>query len=215
MPLIYTPPARSSLNRLSLNGLGVGPALAVSVIGVTTAISALAAIIQNNLDDDWTDSSVFNANMRTIHAGMLAVQCVVGGAQDGSPLVDTLGHTVCPGGTKPLCTLPPGQLAQWQVLRDGFSKFWADVSSSYFSPSNADAAQAKQYAQNFYNFYTQVQQTCRTQGVSTNVLPNTPAPPKPNDPNEAPGWVKYAVWGIGGVAVIALAVAAKSIFGKH
>jgi len=200
------------LSAVPMEVLGAVPiAAGVTIVGVTTAIMALAALVQNALDDDWTDKTVFQANMRKIHSSMLAMQCIVGGSQEGQPLVDTLGNEICPGGTKPLCTVSDGKLTQWRTLRDGFSKFWSDVKDSYFGPSNADAQQAKRFARDFFAFYNDVTAVCQKQGVQLEKMADPVAPP-PQNP--APEWVKYAAWGVGAVAIISLAVAAKSIWGK-
>jgi hypothetical protein len=234
MALLYTPPKGISFNvglygvpttvsrprfagvpttisRPLFMGLGVAPAVALPIIGITTAISALAAIVQNRLDDDWTDPKVFQTNMQQIHSAMLALQCTLGGAQLGSPLVDTLGNTVCDGGTKPLCNVSSGLLTQWRTLRDSFSKFWADNQNYMLAISSAVASQAKQYAKDFYAFYGVVQKTCAAQGVRLENLASQPGSAAPSD---TPGWIKYASWGAGAFAVIAVAVAAKSIWGK-
>lgn len=236
MPLLYTPPRVVSfstglhgvptviskprfagiptvLSRPQFAGLGVAPAVAAGVVASGAAIGALIALIQNALDDDWTDSDVFKNSMQKIHSSMLALQCIVGGAQLGSPIVDTLGNTMCEGGTKPVCVLNDSQLKQWRTLRDSFGSFWADVQSfgSFMGPSSADAANAKQYARDFYAFYQSIQKTCEKQGT---VLQDLPKPPVKSSEEPVPAWVKYTAWSIGGLAVIAIAVSAKSIFGK-
>jgi hypothetical protein len=189
--------------------IGVLPAIPPLVVGGTVAAAAVGALIllvQSATADDWSDKAVFQANMRKIHSAMLALQCLVGGAQAGQPLVDSLGATVCPGGTKPVCTLPAAKLAQWRSLRDNFAKFWTDSwgwTTVYIS--SAQAQQAKRFAIDFEQFYRGLQSTCG------GALPNIPEPPP--TPDTTPGWVKYATWGVGLVAVIALANSAKNIFG--
>jgi hypothetical protein len=190
--------------------LGVAPAVVAGTAAAAASIAALIALVQNALDDDWSDSTVFTANMKQIHSSMLALQCIVGGAQDGQPLVDMFGNTICPGGTKPTCSLPANLLTQWQTLRDGFGQFWAAVANQLGGPSNADAQQAKTFAQSFAAFYTSLQSVCGQQGTT---LPDLPAPAPTTQPPVNPT-LKYAVWGFGALAVIALAVSAKSIFGK-
>jgi hypothetical protein len=192
-------------------GLGVAPAVATGVIGGTVALAALAALVANSMEDDWSDSSVFEANMRKIHSAMLTLQCIVGGAQAGADIVDTFGNKICEGGTKAACSLSTGQLSTWRTLRDGFGAFWSDVQSfnAVMGPSDSDAKQAKQFARDFFDFYGSIQKTCQKQGAAL-----TPLPKPPTEDEKTPVWMKYAAWGVGGVAVIALAVAAKSIFGK-
>jgi hypothetical protein len=189
-------------------GLGIAPAVAAPVILGTAAIGGLLGLVQNNLDDNWTDSSVFKVNMRKIHAAMLALQCYVGGAQSGTPLVDTFGEVVCPAGTKPVCQLNSGELTRWRSLRDGFSSFWTGVSQQWTSITNAQANQAKQFAVEFAQFWQNLQAQCSS-------LKSSPLAPLPAPNGQTPDWLKYATWGVGALAVITLAVAAKSIFGKH
>lgn len=193
-------------------GLGVAPAVVGATVAGTAAIAALVALVQNSMDDDWSAATVFETNMRKIHSAMLTLQCIVGGAQVDKPFVDTFGNKVCEGGTKPACSLSTGQLKSWRTLRDGFGMFWSDVQSfGRFGPSDSEAKQAKQFARDFSTFYNSIKVTCAKQGAA---LIDLPAPPPKEDPNAGPAWMKYAVWGIGGIAIIALAVSAKSIFGK-
>lgn len=206
--LINTRGVPRVVSRPQFAGLGVAPAVVIGTGAAAAAIGGLIALVQNSLQDDWADSDVFKANMRKIHSAMVAFQCVVGGAQAGSPLKDSFGNSLCEGGTKPSCALSAGQKAQWDSLRDGFSKFWSDVSSGYFGPSNADALQAKQFASDFYTFYQSLKATCAKQGT---VLPDVAKPAAASNPSD---WMKYGAWAIGGIAVIALAVSAKSIFGR-
>ena len=193
--------------------LGVAPAVVGATVAGVAALAALAALVANSMDDDWSDSSVFEANMRKVHSAMLSLQCVVGGAQAGSPLIDTFGNTICAGGTKVACKLSSAQLNTWRTLREGFGMFWSDVQSfnNLTGPSDADAKQAKQFARDFFSFYSSLKNTCSKQGVQ---LTQLPSPPPTKDDEPVAAWVKYAAWGIGGVAVIALAVSAKSIFGR-
>ena len=191
-------------------GLGVAPAMVATTVGGTAALAALAALVANALNDDWSDDSVFQVNMRKIHSAMLTLQCIVGGAK-GADIVDTFGNKICDTGTKAVCTLSPAHLKTWRTLRDGFGVFWADVQAfaRLMGPSNADAKQAKQFARDFFNFYNSIQKTCAKQGTT---LIDLPKPPPDKEP--VAGWVKYATWGAVAVAIAALAISAKSIFGK-
>lgn len=172
------------------------------------AIATLLAMVVTSSNQDWSSNEVFQANMRKIHSAMLGLQCLIGGAQAGQPITDSSGAVLCAGGTTPVCQLSAGQLAQWRSMRDNFSKFWSETMSSitlFQSTAQAQGQQAKVFAADFANFYKGIQTTCAKQGAT---LPALPDPPKqPTD------WAKYAVWGLGFVAVTALAVTAKSIFG--
>lgn len=176
------------------------------------AISGLILLVQNATADDWADKTVFQANMRKIHSAMLALQCIVGGAQVGQPLIDSLGSVICPGGTRPVCTLPAANLAQWRSLRDNFSKFWGDSSRLMGAPiatlyiSSSEGQQAKRFAIDFTQFYNSLGSLCAAQGTT---LPSIPPPPE--TPSTTP-WLTYAAWGLGALAVIAVANSAKSIF---
>jgi hypothetical protein len=171
------------------------------------AISGLILLVQNATADDWSEKTVFQANMRKIHSAMLALQCIVGGAQVGQPLIDSLGSTICPGGTAPVCTLPAGTLAQWRSLRDNFSKFWGETTKfATLYISSAEGQQAKRFAIDFAAFYNSLGTICRQQGT---MLPSIPPPP--SEPSTTT-WITYAAWGLGAFAVIAVANSAKSIF---
>lgn len=190
-----------------------------SGLGSTTLLgaagaAALAALLGLNLadDQDWSSNEVFQANMRRIHSGMLALQCLIGGAQAGQPITDTSGSVLCAGGTKPICQLSSTQLAQWRSMRDNFSKFWSETMSSITlltSTARAQGQQAKVFAADFVRFYNSIQATCAKQGVA--LPPSDVQPPPPSNP--APDWLKYVAWGAGAVAVIYVASAAKNIFG--
>jgi hypothetical protein len=185
-----------------LHGLGVAPAIPV-VIGtaaVATAIGGLLAMVQNALDDDWADATVFTSHARAIHSAMLAIQCIVGGSNPGSPIVDTLGNEICKGGTARACNLPSHLLTQWRTLRDGFSVFWADAAGG--TPSNAEALRLKGYAREFYAFYASIVGVCGKQGVR---LPAAPELPNQEPPAEAPAWLKWTVVGVGIVSVAYIA----------
>lgn len=171
------------------------------------AIAGLILLVQNATADDWADKTVFQANMRKIHSAMLALQCIVGGAQPGEALVDSLGSVICPGGTRPVCTLPAGTLAQWRSLRDNFSKFWGETTKfATLYISSAEGQQAKRFAIDFAAFYNSLGSLCAQQGTT---LPSIPPPPE--TPSTTP-WLTYAAWGLGALAVIAVANSAKSIF---
>lgn len=189
--------------------LGVVPPIAVAT-GVGAAMGGLVALVKNALDDDWSDTQVFTSNARAIHTGMLGIQCVIGGATRGAPIIDTLGNTVCDGGTGAACKLPASMLTEWRSLRDGFASFWSSVSDKFTSPNNAEASQLKSYATQFYNFYLRVADTCRRQGIG---LPAAPLPPELAARYEAPapGWLK---WSVGGLGVIAVIVAIRTFARK-
>ena len=195
-----------------LGQFGVVPIVVGGVLLASAAIGALLAITEN--ESDWADKTVFSNNMRKLHSAMLGMQCVLGGAQAGEPLVDSYGTTMCAGGTKPVCTITAPQLAQWRTLRDGFGAFWSSSQSGLWSTVSPAIVQVgRQYFSDFKTFYRSVQPACLMQGTSLPALPPEIAPPDP-DAN-TPGWVKYATWGLGAVAVIALANAAKGIFGGN
>lgn len=182
-----------------LSGLGIAPALPViaGTAAAATAIGGLIALVQNALDDDWADSAVFTSHARAIHSAMLAIQCILGGANPDQPLVDTLGNTICKGGTVRVCNLSGSGLTEWRALRDGFSQFWADVSDSTFGPSNAQALRLKGFAREFHAFYSRIVNTCSKQGVR---LPTIPELPQSEPPKEAPAWLKWTVVGVGMVS---------------
>jgi hypothetical protein len=173
-------------------GLGVAPLLAAGTIGVGGAIGALAAIVQNLTDDDWSDSAVFSSHARQIHAGMLAIQCVLGGCKD--EMRDTQGNVICKAGTKPSCTVPDSMLVEWRGLRDGFGTFWADVADKW-SVSNAQASELKNYARRFVDFYNRVAARCQNVDLP-HVTPGEYEPPPPVVA-EAPPWLKWTVAGLG------------------
>ena len=193
-------------------GLGLAPAvLPVVGLGATAAaIGGLIALVQNAMDDDWADSEVFNSHARAIHSAMLAMQCLFGGAQTQSPLVDTMGNVICRGGTKPVCKLSGSALIEWRALRDGFATFWNAVTSSWtsFGPTNAQALRLKGYAREFHAFYAKVAPTCAKQGVSLPGIPPFLQDEQPAPVQEAPAWLK---WTIGGVAVISTAVIVRYV----
>lgn len=170
--------------------------------GAAAAIYGLFSMTPDS--DDWSNTPVFQANMRKIHAAMQAFQCLVGGAQAGQSLLDSMGSTLCEGGTQPICKLTDVQLATWRGMRDNFSRFWADTMGSFtiwYSEAKAQGQQAQTFAKDFRTFYASVRETC----------PNLPEPNIPEGPETE--YVKYALWGLGLIAVTALAVSAKSIFG--
>lgn len=186
--------------------LGVDPATAGTVIGGAVVLSALTAVV-HNLQDDWAQEAIFRDNVRKLHSAMLGLQCIVGGSSIGQPLVDSYGNTICAGGTKPLCSLPPAQLAKWRTLRESFGKFWSDSTSGLLTTiTPAVAERAKLYVSEFSQFYSSIQGICGGQ------LPRLPDPPPP--PEAAP-WIKYATWGLGFVALVAVANATKSIWGGN
>lgn len=193
-----------------VGGLGVAPAVVGGTVAAGAAIGGLLALVQNAMSDDWSDREVFSSHARDIHSAMLSIQCLLGGAATGQPLVDTLGQTICPGGTKPVCAVPNGVLSEWRTLRDGFSRFWGEVSDAWGNPSSAEARRLKEYAQQFYTFYLKIAQYCQQQGIS---LP----PPVdelrklPAEPDNTPGWLK---WTVAGVGVVAAVVVVRTFWGR-
>lgn len=189
------------LGFVQAHALGIAPTVPVIVgtAATATAIGGLIAMVQNALDDDWADSNVFASHARGIHSAMLAIQCLIGGAEKNKPIVDTLGNEICPGGTARVCNLPQSLLVEWRSLRDGFSQFWADASSAYFGPSNAEALRLKGYAREFHAFYSKIAAVCGRQGVR---LPAVPPLPQDEPPKEAPSWLK---WTVAGVALVSVA----------
>lgn len=187
-----------------LYGLGVAPAIPVIVGGAAaaTAIGGLMAMVQNALDDDWADSTVFTSHARSIHSAMLGIQCLIGGSESNKPIVDTLGNEICKGGTNRVCNLTAAQITEWRSLRDGFSQFWADSANSTWGPSNAQALRLKGYAREFHGFYTRIVSTCYKQGVR---LPAAPGLPDQEPQKEAPPWLKWTVVGVGIVSVAFIA----------
>lgn len=190
-------------------GLGVAPVVAVPTIAAGGAIGGLVALIQNAMDDDWADSDVFASHARDIHSAMVSIQCLLGGAQPGQPLKNSLGHEICPGGTKPVCKVSDAMLREWRNLRDGFSTFWSDV-SGWGNPSNAEARRLKEYAQRFYDFYGKIGQFCQKQGV------NLPTIQDPTDVHEktmdtTPGWLK---WTVAGVGILGAVVVVRTLWGR-
>lgn len=181
-------------------GLGVAPTVPVIVgtAAAATAIGGLMALIQNALDDDWADATVFQSHAREIHSAMLAIQCIVGGSEPGKPIVDTLGNEICKGGMPRACNLSQSLLLEWRALRDGFSVFWAETADSYFGPSNAQALRLKGYAREFHAFYVKIATLCKKQGAE---LPGAPGLPEQEPPAEAPPWLKWTVVGVGIVSV--------------
>src|SRR5262249_54058700 len=115
------------------------PIVVGATVAAGAAIGGLLGLIQNSLDDDWADSTVFESHARDMHRAMLGIQCIVGGAQVGAPLQDLDGNVICPGGQQPSCRLTTAQLGEWRTLRDGFGKFWAQVTSGFGAPTNAEA----------------------------------------------------------------------------
>src|SRR5574338_351525 len=190
-------------------GLGVAPAIALPTIAAGGAIGGLIALIQNAMDDDWSDREVFTSHARDIHSAMLAIQCILGGAHTGAPLVDTLGHEICPGGTKPVCKIPDATLKEWRVRRDGFSKFWQDT-SGFGNPSNAEARRLKEYAQQFYDFYEKIAGYCRQPGVVV-PEPSDEFKPTPAPSDTTPGWLK---WTVAGVGVLGAVVIVRTLWGR-
>lgn len=192
---------------LGFAGLGIAPLVVGGTLAAGAAIGGLAALVQNALADDWSDSEVFTSHARAIHSAMLAMQCLFGGAQKGSPIVDTLGNQICKGGTKPSCTLTGAQLVEWRALRDGFAKFWAGVSDSWtsFGPTNAQARTLKDYASQFNNFYMKVASTCAKQGTQLPGIPPFLQQDAPVPEPSTPGWLKWTVVGIGFVSVVFVA----------
>lgn len=189
----------------ALRGLGIVPTVPVVVgtAAAATAIGGLMAMVQNALDDDWADSTVFASHARSIHSAMLAIQCIIGGSEPGKPIVDTLGNEICKGNTARVCNLSASGLTEWRALRDGFSTFWAQVSDSYFGPNNAQALRLKDYARQFHAFYLRLVSTCGKQGVR---LPAPPALPTQEPVKEAPAWLK---WTVAGVAFVSVAYIAR------
>lgn len=190
-------------------GLGVPPVIALPTIAAGGAIGGLIGLIQNAMDDDWADREVFASHARDIHSAMLAIQCILGGAQTGQPLVDSMGHVICPGGTKPVCKVPDAIIREWRTLRDGFSKFWAD-SSGWTNSSNAEARRLKEYAQQFFSFYEKAAAYCRQQGVDV-PAPSDQFKPQPPAPDTTPGWLKWTVAGIG---VLGAVVVVRTLWGR-
>jgi len=188
----------------------------VGGVATAAAIGGLIALVQNALDDDWADSEVFNSHARAIHSAMLAMQCLFGGAQTQSPLVDTMGNVICKGGTKPVCKLSGATLVEWRALRDGFATFWSAVTSSWtsFGPTNAQALRLKGYAREFHAFYMKVSPTCSKQGV---VLPGIPPflqEEQPPPTEDAPKWLKWTIVGVGAVSLAMIVRYGVLAFGK-
>lgn len=186
--------------RLQGINLGVGPLVYVPIAAATSAITGLSALLQNNLDDNWADAQVFNSAARDIHAAMAAIQCMVGGAQPGAPIRSTLGGEICPGGTKPVCRIDGAMLAEWRNLRDGFSQYWREVSSSWnpMSPTDREAKRLKDYALAFHSFYQRLVPVCQAQGAKLDPLPT---PDKPVESDVVKG-LRYGAWIVGGIAFI-------------
>jgi hypothetical protein len=191
-------------------GLGIVPTLPViaGTAAAATAIGGLLAMVQNALDDDWADSTVFASHARGIHSAMLAIQCIVGGADPGKPLVDTLGNEICKGGTVRACALSASNLTEWRALRDGFAKFWSDTADSMFGPTNAQALRLKGYAREFHTFYVKIASVCNKQGVR---LPAVPALPQQEPEKPAPAWLKWTVVGVG---IVSAAFVARLIWNR-
>lgn len=206
--------ASSQVQRLhglgGLYGLGFAPTIPVIVgsAAAATAIGGLMAMVQNALDDDWKDTTVFKSHARAIHSAMLAIQCLIGGAEPNKPIIDTLGNEICKGGTARVCALTASQITEWRSLRDGFSQFWADSTDSYFGPSNAQALRLKSYAREFHAFYSKIVGTCNKQGVR---LPAAPELPNQEPQSEAPPWLK---WTIVGVSIVSVAFIARLILNR-
>lgn len=179
-----------------VSGVGLGsPIVAVPAAGA--AIGALIALVQNALDDDWSEGTVFRSHAQEIHSAMLAMQCLLGGST--TAIVDTYGNTICPGRTEPACKLSSGLLVEWRSLRDGFSSFWADTTSTWsFGATNAEALRLKDYARKFYAFYLKISKVCKAQGA---LLPSAPGLPETQIEKPAPAWLKWTVAGIIAVSV--------------
>lgn len=198
--------AYGTLDPALFSELGVDPLTASAVIAAGGAIGALLGIRSN--EADWSDAVVFTDNMRKLHSAMLGLQCILGGAQAGQPLVDSYGNTICPGGTLPACKISAAQLNQWRTLRDGFGAFWASSQSGFWKTVSTDVGQrGKQYFSDFISFYKSIQPLCAGQGAALPAIPSQLEPP-----DSTPGWLKYAAWGLGAVAVIAVANTLKGAF---
>lgn len=209
--VLPTWPTGAGVALTPLGSLGVAPVLAVGVVGVTVAISALAALIQNQLDDDWTDTNVFNDHARTIHSAMLAIQCVLGGAHE--PLVDMLGNTICEAGTKPSCAVKSATLQAWRSLRDGFSAFWQQATQSNYgvvSITEAEAARLKQYGRQFAAFYDALEVECANQ-VQLPPRPKTVEELEPPVPDKDPPWLSAVKWSVVGIAGLTLFAVVKTV----
>lgn len=196
-------------------GLGVAPAIAAGVIASGAAIGGLLGLLQNSMDDDWADQEVFKSHARDIHSAMIGIQCLIGGAQTGKPLQAVDGNIICPGGTAPSCVVPVSLTNEWRPLRDGFGKFWAEVSGQWSAPSNAQAERLKDYARSFYRFYQKLAPLCRSQGVDVQEVPAPPAPDAGAEGNALVQVLKYTSWIVLGVGAIWGIKTLFDVFGKR
>jgi len=166
----------------------------------TAAGAAIHAWITGESPDPWTDKTVFNARMRDLQGLAMALND---------------GFSTC----KPFMS-NKAQLTAWRAARDGFSKFYGDVGSLYFDPSEEKVEQAKQYASKFY-FWTgeynrlkcggKLAPTNPTNGGTSPTGYDDPPPPAPGVPTD---WLLIVKWTVGGLAGLYALKTVNEIFGK-
>lgn len=125
--------------------------------------------------DAWREREVFNARMRDMHSLALALN-------DGFSTCArfTSNHT---------------QLSAWRGIRDNFGKFYGDVGTiNWGSPSEAQVAQAKDYASKLYFWVGEYKRLKCGPAITpaSNVDPYAP-----NDPTETSNptdWAAVAKW---------------------
>jgi hypothetical protein len=185
------------------------------------------------------DRSVFNARMAATHAGFLMVQCEVGGAQpdEGYGCDDDELNCLCPGGTRPACTLPSGKLTEWRALMRGFAAFYRQVGGQTWSsydnflvpdPTLSEVRQARGFARSLVRFFVELPTVCPNYQLPFDLADIVGAEEGTTAELTAeqavatlatvdPPWVKgakYVAWGLGAVAVLWVGVTLRDAFKK-
>lgn len=203
-----------------------------------------AAVIGTMLDgpdteDSWMERSTFNARMAAMHAGFLMVQCEVGGAQvdAGYGCDEDDQNCLCPGGTRPRCTLPAGKLSEWRALMRSFSGFYRQVGGQTWFPSDnwlvsdptvGEVRQARAFARSLVRFFIELPSVCPNYTLPFNLADIVGAEHGTTAEQAAeqaalnlkvidPPWVKglkYAAWGVGGVVALWAGVTVVRAFRK-
>lgn len=151
--------------------------IAIGAAGVAAG-AALQHWIAGTSPDPWEDATVFNARMREMH---------------GLGLSLNEGLKTC----KAFTTNAP-QVSAWRTLIDTFGKFYTEVGTLSWDPSEAEVAQAKDFASKYYFWTEEYNRICSSNRLTPTEKtdPYKPAP-LPDTPTDYAGIIKWSAIGLG------------------